>query len=484
MLTESVLLAGMGGAGGLLLAWWGLISLLAITPADLPRVQEINLDGRVLLVTLALSLLTGIGFGLAPAFQFARQDIYATLKEGTRGTEGTRRSRLRRLLVVAEVALALVLLVGAGLLLRSFQKLQSVEPGFDPDEVLTMRIAPAGERYNDTEQVRAFYDQVLDRITALPGVRSAGAVSTLPLSNGAVAGFQIEGRPPVPPSEWQGANYRVVSPDYFRALSIPILEGRGFTSSDTSQGKDVVLINQALARRDFPNENPLGKRISFGTNAQGQPLWFEIVGIVADIRTTNLTKEPEPDFYAFYRQVSVGGMSLVIRADAQSESLVAAATGAVRDVDPDLPVADIQVMRQIVSESISQPRFNLFLLGAFACLAMLLAAAGIYGVMSYAVTQRTQEIGIRMALGARGSDVMKMVVRQGMVPALMGIAIGAGAALMLTRLMKSLLYGVSAADPLTFALIGLLLASVAFLACYLPARRATKVDPMIALRYE
>ena len=484
MLTEGVLLACIGGACGLAIAWWGLSSLLAIAPADLPRAQEINLDGRVLLITMALSLLAGIGFGLAPAFQFARQDIYATLKEGARGTEGARRSRLRRMLVVAEVALSLVLLVGAGLLLRSFYKLQSVEPGFDAGDVLTMRVTPTGESYNNVEQVRAFYDRVIERISALPGVKSAGAVSTLPLSKGAVAGFQIEGRPQVPPSEWQGANYRVVSPDYFRALGIPILEGRGFNSSDTDQTKEVLVINQSLARRDFAGENPIGKRISFGTNSEGQPIWFEIVGIVGDIRTVDLVKEPEPDFYSLYRQASVSAMSLVIRAGVESESLVSTATAAVRDVDPNLPIADIRVMEQIVSESIAQPRFNLFLLGAFACLAMLLAAAGIYGVMSYAVTQRTQEIGIRMALGARQSDVLRMIVGQGMLLALIGIVIGAGAALALTGLMENLLYSVSATDPLTFVVIGLLLAGVALVACYIPARRAMRVDPMIALRYE
>jgi len=375
-------------------------------------------------------------------------------------------------------------LIGAGLLFRSFLNLLAVEPGFDPQQTLTMRVTPTGGRYATVEQQRAFYDQVLERIAALPGVQSAGAVSALPLGKGNFAGFRIEGRPPLPPPKWPAANLRVVSPDYFRTLNVPIVQGRGFTMQDTAQGKDVVLINQALARRDFPNENPIGKRISFATNERNEWLWFEIAGVTADVRTTDLIADPGPDFFLTYRQASTGGLSLVIRTAVEPESLTAAVRDAVRAVDPNLPVSDIRTMEQIVSTTVAQPRFNLFLLGAFAGLALLLAAAGIHGVISYSVAERTHEIGIRKALGARARDVLRLVVGQGMKPALIGVAIGLAGAFALTRLMKNLLYGVSATDPVTFVIIALLLIVMALLACYIPARRAAKVDPMIALRGE
>jgi putative ABC transport system permease protein len=485
LLTESVLLAMVGGAAGLLLAWWGIDLLRALAPGDLPRVQETSLDLRVLGFTLAASLITGIIFGLAPAWQLTRAELQSYLKEGGRSAAGgARRHRLRGLLVVAEVALSLVLLIGAGLLFRSFLKLQAVEPGFDPGEVLTMRVTPSGEKYRDTIEQRAFYDQAIKHLSSLPGVEAVGVVSTLPLSKGAVGGFQIEGRPQLPTSQWPGGNYRVISPDYFRALGVPILHGRAFAARDTTSATNVVIINQSFARRNFEGENPIGKRISFARNQQGQWIWFEIVGVAADVRSLELQKEPEPDFFATYSQVSSAGMSFVIRASAEPTSLAAAARNAIQEVDAQLPVSDIKAMEEIVYESIAQPRFNLLLLGVFASVAIALAAAGIYGVMAYTVTQRTQEIGIRMALGAQASDVLRLVVGQGMLLTLSGVGLGLIAARSLTHLMKSLLYGISAIDTMTFALIALLLTGVALAACYIPARRATKVDPMVALRYE
>jgi putative ABC transport system permease protein len=485
LLTESVMLASLGGLCGLLLALWSVDLLLALAPSSLPRVGEIGLDMRVLGFTLTLSLVTGLVFGLAPAWQISRPDLNSALRERARNNPvGGTRYRLRGLLVVAEVALSLLLLAGAGLLFRSFLHLRSVEPGFEPAQMLTMRVTPTGERYRDSAEQRVFYDQAIRRIAALPGVQRVGAINTLPLSKGPVAGFQIEGHPPLSPSQWPGANYRIVSPDYFHAMGIPIIQGRAFTERDTANATNVVIINQSLARRDFPVENPIGKRISFGRNERGEWLWFEIIGVAADVRSLELNTEPEPDFFATYQQVSFSGMAFVIRANVEPESLTAAARNAIRDVDPNLPVAEIRTMERIVYESIAQPRFNLTLLVVFACVALLLATAGIYGVMSFAVTQRTNEIGIRMALGACRGDVLRMVIGQGMRLALSGMTIGLVGSFVLTRLVKNLLFGVSATDPLTFIVITLLLIAVALLACYLPARRAMKVDPMIALRCE
>jgi putative ABC transport system permease protein len=443
------------------------------------------LDARVFGFTLSLSLLTGLLFGLAPAWQMARVEVNAALNEtGRGGGGGARQTRLRGALIVAEVALSLVLLTGAGLLFRSFINLQAVKPGFDPQQVLTLRVAPSGDRYQEIERRRAYYDQVIERLSALPGAQVVGAINTLPLSVGGKAGYRIEGRPPLPPGQRLSANYRIVSPDYFRALGIPVTQGRGFTAGDHANATDVIVINQTLARRDFPGEDPIGKRISFATNERGEPLWFQIVGVTADVRNLNLKQEPEPDFFATYSQTSPTGLSFVIRSAVEPEQLAAAAREAVRQIDPQQPVTEVRALEQVVYETIAQPRFNLLLLGAFAGVALLLAAAGIYGVLSYTVTQRTQEIGVRLALGARAGDVLRLIIGQGMKLALLGVGLGLAGALALTRWLENLLFGVNARDPLTFALLALMLVAVALLACWIPARRATKVDPMVALRRE
>jgi putative ABC transport system permease protein len=486
LLTESLMLSLMGGVFGVLLAWWGIDLLTKLLPKDFPRVTDINLDIVVLGFTLLISLLTGIIFGFAPAWQISKVDVQESLKESARGAAGSlRRNRLRSLLVVAEVALSLVLLVGAGLLFRSFLQLQSVNAGFTPQQVLTLRLTPSGSNFQQDEQYIAFYNRVTERLSAIPGVDTVGAINTLPLSKGPTTGFRVEGRPLLPRDQWSGVNYRNVAADYFRALNIPIVQGRAFEERDNVTSPLVVLINQATADRDFAGENPLGKRINTGgTDRDNQPIWFEIVGVVANVRSLELNTEPTPEIYLSHSQDVFGGMSFVIRTTIEPASLTAAVRQAVQEVDKAQPVSDIRTMENIVSESVTQPRFNLVLLGIFGSLALLLSAAGIYGVTAYSVTQRTHEIGIRLALGARPVDVLKMVVGQGMVLLLIGIGIGVVASIFLTRLMTTLLFGVGATDPMTFAVVALILTGVALMACLAPARRAAKTDPMVALRYE
>ncbi len=486
LLTESTMLALAGGAIGLFLAMWGVDLMTKLLPQDFPRLSEINLDWRVLAFTLATSVLTGILFGLAPAFQISKTRVQESLKESGRGSSGSsRHSRLRSLLIVVEVALSVVLLVGAGLLFRSFIQLQSVNTGFTPQQVLTLGLSPSGANYTRDSDYTSFYSQVMERISAMPGVQAVGSINTLPLSKGPTAGYRIEGRPPVTTDKWPGANYRSVSPGYFRAMNIPVMQGRAFTERDKDTAPLAMIINQALARRDFPNENPIGKRINLGpTDASGQPIWFEIVGVAANVRSLELGEEPVPEFYLSSKQNQFEDMSVVIRTAVEPADLISEVRRAVAEVDKSAPVSDIKTMEHIVSDAVTQPRFNLFLLGLFGGIALLLSAAGIYGVTAYSVTQRTHEFGIRMALGAQVGDVLKMILGQGMLLISAGIVIGVLASFALTRLLKSLLFGVSVTDPLTFIAITLLLMLVALLACYIPARRATKVDPLVALRYE
>jgi putative ABC transport system permease protein len=484
LLTESTLLALTGGGLGWLLAVWGVELMAKLLPRDFPRLGEIGLDGRVLGFTLAASVLTGILFGLAPALQSTQTGVHETLKESGRGAAGSwRQQRLRHLLIVFEVALSLVLLIGAGLLLRSFRQLQAVNAGFTPQQALTARLSPAGAGYRADAAYINYYRQVIERISVIPGVEAVGAINTLPLSKGPTAGYRIEGSPLLTPDKWPGANYRSVSSDYFRALNIPLVQGRAFTEGDNAEAPLVMIVNQALARRDFPGVDPVGKRINLGnTDRNGQPVWFEIVGVAANVRSQELSEEAEPEFYLSLLQDPFAEMSLVIRATVEPASLSAAVRQAAAAVDKTQPVSKVETIERIVSEAVSQPRFNLFLLGLFGGLALLLSAAGIYGVTAYSVAQRTPELGIRLALGANRRDVLKLILGQGLRLISAGIVLGLATALALTRLMKTLLFGVSATDPATFAAVALLLALVALAACWFPARRATKVDPMIALR--
>jgi len=484
LLTESVLLSVMGGALGLLTAIWGLDLLMAVIPSDLPRMQEIGLDARVLGFTVGVSVLTGIIFGLAPALRASRLDLNESLKEGSRGSsESISRNRVRSLLIVSQVALSLVLLIGAGLLIRSFQRLQGVNPGFDPHRVMTASVALPDAKYHEEAQQTAFFHEVLQNGRAVPGVEVIAAVSPLPLGGEmSMNVLTIEGRPAPAPGERLITNSRVVSPDYFRAMGFPLLKGRAFTEQDNKDARRVVIINETLARKYFPGEDALGKRIDVTLAYNNMA---EIVGIVGDVKHQSLDKEPGAEAYFSYQQIPFSSMTLVARS--QSDNSTGLAPGlrhAVEQVDKEQPLSDVRTMEQLLSDSLARRRFNMLLLGIFASVALLLAAVGIFGVMNYSVTQRTHEIGIRMALGAQARDILRMVVSQGMILVLAGVCLGLVGAYFLTRLMASLLYGVKATDPLTFIGVALVLAAVSLVACFIPARKATKVDPMEALRYE
>ena len=487
LLTESLLLSALGGAAGLLLALWGVHLLVAFGPADLPRAKEVAIDGRVFGFTLAVSLMTGIIFGLAPALQASRPNLNETLKESGRSATGSAgHRRMRSLLVVSEIALSLVLLVGAGLLMRSFLKLQAVNPGFNPQNVLTMQISLRGPNYQKEAPVIAFYDQLLDQIKALPGVQSVATRSHLPIAldeDYANLSFNIEGQL-YEPANRPIAFYNAVSPDYFRTLEIPVLKGRSFDEHDMSKTQNVIIINETLSRRYFHGEDPIGQRMTLNDKNPKEEDWATIVGIVKDTKPRALDGEPVAEMYVPFAQQPDSSMVLMIRATNKPESLVAAVRREVQTLDKNQLVHSIKTFERVMSEAVATPRFRTFLLGVLAVVALILAMVGIYGVMSYSVAQRTHEIGIRIALGARGSDVLKLVIGHGMALVLGGIAIGLAASFALTRVMSKLLFGVGATDPMTFVVIALLLTGVALLASYLPARRASKVDPVIALRYE
>jgi putative ABC transport system permease protein len=482
LLAESVLLSGAGGAAGLLLAVWGVDLLVGLDPAGVQRVGAVSLDAGVFAFTAALSLLTGLLFGLAPALQASKTDFVETLKEGGRSSGGgPARSRLRSALVVAEVALTVVLLVSAGLLTKSFRRLLDVDPGLDPRGVLTLDLSLPDTKYAESHQVAAFYRQLLESVAALPGVEAAGAVSVLPLAGSDNSNFvQIEGRPPLPAGQALRAGRRNVSADYFKALRIPLKGGRGFADADSAEAPRVAVINEAMARAFFAGEDPLGKRLRTGDNNP----WVTVVGVVGDVRHRGLDVDVRPEMFFHAAQTPSREMTLVVRAAGDPLALVGAARERVLAVDRDQPVGNVKTMETWLAESLASRRFAVLLLGLFALVAAALAAVGLYGVVSYTVAQRTHELGLRLALGARPRDVLRLVIRQGMSMTLVGAVVGLVAALAFARLMSGLLFGVAAHDPATFVGVPVLLLAVALLACYVPARRATKVDPMVALRHE
>jgi len=490
LLAESVLLAFCGGALGALLAVWGVQALKFIGPTGpnaIARLEEVNLDWRVLGFTLGIACLTGIIFGLAPALQLSRPDLQHTLKDGVRGSSSSAGQRLRGILVVAEVALSLVLLIGAGLLIRSFTRLQNVDPGFQTERLLTMNIVMSQAKARDLASITNFYQKVVERVESLPGVKAASVATVAPIvTSGRRSPVVIEDKPDPPPGVFQVANNRVVSPDYFRTLGIPLLQGRLLSAQDHAQASAVAVINQAMARRYWGGEDPVGKRFKIGARASNAP-WLTVVGVVGDVRQAGLNTDSLPELYTPFTQDHqrfVRPRVLFVRTAGDPLNLIAAVKSQIWAVDKDQPINDVRTMEEIVTQWLAPRRFNLLLLGVFAALALALASVGIYGVISYAVSQRTREIGVRMALGAGRADILKLIVGQGLALTLGGVATGLLASLALTRWLESLLFGVSTTDPLTFTGVALLLTLVALLACYVPARRATKVDPLIALRSE
>ena len=481
-LTESVLLSFIGGAVGLVLAYEALQGLIAWLPADLPRVSEIHVDARVLAFGLALSVLSGVIFGLAPAWHSSESRLAEAL-EGARGAGEERTShRARNAFVIAETALAIVLLIGAGLLIRSFARLQQVNVGFNPAQLLTAQVGLPRAKYAKPEQWISFYQQTLERMNALPGAQEAAVAVPLPLSDSYInLAFEIEGRPPRAKSESPTADFVAISPNYFHVLQVPLLRGREFRGADSESGPKVCVISSSVAQQLFPNDSALGQRILIGypTNSSR-----EIVGIVGDVKDSDLSARQTAQIYVPFVQNPLWAADIAVRARGNPSSLGGALREQIRAIDSALPVAEVKPMEEAIGSSIAQPRFRTALLSLFGAAALLLAAIGIYGVLAYTVTQQTREIGIRMALGANPGRVLRLVLARGLRLAGAGTVIGVLAALLLTRLLGSLLFDVSATDPLTFAAVAGLLLAVALLACYVPARRAMRVDPMVALRYE
>ena len=486
LLTESLLLALLGSVLGLGLAWLGIKALIAISPRDLISFQTVGLNVPVLLWTLGISVLTGIIFGLAPALHISRLNLNDTLKEGgkSESAQASGSRRLRSALVVTEIALAMVLLASAGLLIKSFARLQQVDRGFNTDKILTMVVPLLDAKYSQDPQCIAFFVQTLDRVRALPGVRSAGMINFLPLYGGLGSGtdFKIEGRPEPPPGQGPSCDVRSVDAGYFPTMGIPLLRGRNFSDLEQKEARHVILINDALARKYFPNEDPIGKRLD--VDMFDERFWAPIVGVVGNVRYDSLIDESPPAVYFPHPDLTYSFMTLVIRTDGEPSAIAPAVQRQIRSLDPNQPISDVRTMDQVMSEWVSRSRFNTLLLGLFAGLATLLSAVGIFGVMNYSVALRTRELGLRLAIGAQPRQVLLLVLRQGLLLTIFGVVLGLVAAFALTRLLSGLLFGVDAVDVSTFTTISFLLVIVSLLACYLPARRAMRIDPLQALRYE
>jgi putative ABC transport system permease protein len=482
-LTESLLLALAGGTVGLFVAMWAADALVALQPRGIPRLDEIGIDTRVLGFTLGVSVVTGILFGLAPAIQISKPDVAAAIKESSlSATAGRGSNRLRSALIVCEVALSVVLLVGAGLLIKSLWLLTRVDPGIRTDNRLTLQLSLPQSDYAKDNQAKNFYEQLIERVKATPGVESAAAVNILPLGGGYSCDSFTRDDRPAPPGQEPCAEYRSITPEYFRAMGIPLTRGREFAEGDQSDTAPVAIINEAFVREYFADVNPIGMRITSDT---GKHVSREVVGIVGDVKHFGLDKEAKPELYVPYFQDSwPRSMVVVLRTASEPKLVIGAVRNEVSLLDKNLPVINVRTMDELLRRSTAEPRFRALLLALFAAIAIILSALGIYGVISYSVTQRTREIGIRLALGAKRQDIIRMVVRQGMLLTLAGVVIGLGAAFMLTRALSDFLFTVSATDALTFVAVSLLLTGAALGACFAPARRATRVDPMVALRYE
>ena len=477
LLTESVMLSLAGGLLGLLFAVWGVGALMSLTPPSVPRTKDVGIDLWALGFTLVVSLVTGVIFGLAPALQSSKVDLSESLKEGGRSaTAGAGARRMRNGLVVAEIAISLMLLIMAGLMIKSFFQLRSVSPGFDPQNVLTMRIALPAARYGEKPQQVQFADQLLARISPLPGVKAASLSNGLPLGAGSETPYAVDGQGALSLMEQPIAVEFGITPDYFKVMGIPLLKGRAFTERDNMNTPPVVIIDEALARKAFPNQDPLGKRLTAAGDAPA-----EIVGVVGDVRHYGPEKKTREQFYYSYMQYGSPSLYLTVRTQSDPLSMVGAVRSQVSGLDKDQPVYDVRTMEARLAQTTAKSSFNTLLLGLFAGAALILSVVGIYGVISYSVTQRTHEMGLRLALGARPRDILKLVVGQGFVLALIGVAIGVAATIIFSRVMASLLFGVVASDPVIFAAASLLLVTVAVVASYLPARRAMRIDPMIAL---
>lgn len=488
VLTESLVLSLAGATLGLLLAQAAVPPLLHLGTSTLPATATLHIDARVLLFTTVLALLAGILFGLAPAFHMAALDVRAALNQSDRGAVGSAMLKLRGALVVSEVGLAMLLLVGAGLLIRSFDRLTRVAPGFAVDHILVGDVPVSPVAHAKAPERMEFFDRLIERAGALPGVRFAGAASVLPVSGGgSIIHFNIQGRPPKTPHDFIMANYRVVSPGYLKTLGIPLITGRLISDSDREDSPAVVVINQTMAKTYFPNESPLGKHLQLGATPDNHVPWMEVVGVVGDVKQS-LASEAPTEMYVPFRQgdqvLPVFALSLVLRTENDPRSLASSLPAAIHEIDPNQPVVKIRTMEENVATSVSQPRFRTILLAILAGLALLIAAVGIYGVMSFSVSQRTREIGTRMALGSTPGEVFRMVMSNGLQLTAIGIILGLIAAAAFAHFLSSLLFQVGALDPLTILAMTLLLVGVAMLACYIPARRATRVDPVIALRYE
>ncbi len=485
LLTESVLLSTLGGGLGLLLAWWGTKALLALSPPELIDLRATTVNLPVLAFTIGLTFLTGIVFGFVPAFEAARFDLNESLKEGGVHAGGKRSQRLRTVFVVTQVALALVLLVGAGLLMKSFNRLQSVEPGFNPNNLLTMRVNLPSRKYDSDGKVINFFRQATEKLRAIPGVEAAGAINTLPFS-GPHSGtnIDIEGQPKRPSSQGLSTGICVTDMNYFQAMGIPLKRGRLFTEQEATEMRHVVVINEAFARINFPGQDPLGKRVTIYMKDDPENKPGEIIGIVGDNKHLGLDVEVEPMAFWPQPELTYSSMTMAIRTRGEAMNIAAAARNVIHEIDPEQPIGEVNTMNGLMAKSIARSRFITVLLAVFSIVALVMAAVGIYGVMSYSVQQRTHEIGIRMALGAQHRDVRALVVKQGMILGAIGVAAGLIASFSLTRLIASLLFEVTATDTSTYAAVAAGLFIVTLIACYIPARRATKVDPLVALRYE